>query len=202
MITINKQSILSAIQVHSPLLMETTQRSAAVLVLLMEDQDEELFLILTKRAQTLASYAGDYAFPGGIKDIKDADLRITAQREVHEELNLTRSSYKMVGQLDDFHDRFGDLVRPFVATITKKEFESHYKKSDAEVANIYYFSLNNIVNIKTDVNCEIITKRHPSYVYEHDDVFVWGLTASIIVHLGNIVFGFDKKVGKGLIETK
>ncbi|MHB1947675.1 MAG: NUDIX hydrolase [Gammaproteobacteria bacterium] len=196
----NKQSILVAIQAHSPILMDTTPHSAAVLVLLMEDQ-HKLFLVLTKRAQTLANYAGDYAFPGGMRDMTDADLKITVQREVREELNLTPTCYEIVGQLDDFHDRFGNLVRPYVATITKKEFESHYKKSDAEVANIYYFSLDDIVKIKPNVNLEKITKRHPTYVYEQDDVIVWGLTASIIVHLGNIIFGSNKMVGKYLVEN-
>lgn len=200
MIPVNKEAIITAIQAHSPIPIDTTPHSAAVLVLLMEDQNEKLFLVLTKRAQTLATYAGDYAFPGGIREITDADLKITAQREVHEELNLTPSCYEIVGQLDDFHDRFGNLVRPFVATITKTVFESHSKKSDDEVATIYYFSLDDIEKMQTDANLEIMTKRHPAYVYELGDVIIWGLTASIIVHLGNIVFGLKKKVGKRLIE--
>lgn len=192
----NKQAVIEAIKNHIPESLEETSHSAAVLVLLIEDSQENLFFLLTKRASTLANYAGDYSFPGGMRDGSDADFQATAQRETFEELNVSPSYYEMIGQLDDFNDRYGNLVRPYVATMTAKVFEAHYKKASDEVDKVYYFPLCDINAIETDPNLELLTKRKPSYLYHHDDVTVWGLTASILVLLGNIIFRLSKPVGR------
>lgn len=191
----DKKTIISKISEYKPVLMSETSHSAAVLVLIMYDEHDNLFLVVTKRAANLATYAGDYSFPGGIRESIDSDLKMTMEREVQEELALKPDCYQMIGQINDFIARFGNLVRPFVATISQKEFEKHHKNSQEEVAQIYYFPFDDVLKIESNESLARITKRHPSYYYSHDDVIIWGLTAAIIVHLSNIIYDLDRPVG-------
>ncbi len=195
----DKNTVISAISQYQPILMAETPASAAVLVILMYDEQDNLFLIITKRSNHVATYAGDYCFPGGMRESTDQAIKITAMREVEEELGLKNDSYQMIGQLDDFIDRYERLVRPFVAIMSKKKFEQHYKNNSDEIRGIYFFPLEDLLTVQESELLSLITKRHPSYFYLRDEVMIWGLTASIMVHLGNIIYGLNKSVGKGLV---
>jgi 8-oxo-dGTP pyrophosphatase MutT (NUDIX family) len=190
--TIDIITSLSHYQPHT--LAETTPYSAAVLVLIMQDTAGHLRLILTKRSNSVATYVGDYCFPGGMKEVDDPDLQFTAKRETQEELNIIPCLYHIIGSLDDFHDRYGNLVRPFIATITEQNFADHHQISTDEIAKLYYFPLNDLNKMAIDPRLEKIAQRHPSYSYTAGDVFIWGLTASIMVHLGNVIFNLNKPV--------
>lgn len=176
--------------------MDETSRSSSVLALFIYDEQDNIFLLVTKRSSHLADYAGDYSFPGGMREPSDSDFIITAEREVEEEIALKKDCYELLGQLDDFNDRYGNLVRPFTAIMSKTNFETYSKKSDDEIETLYYFPIDELKKIEMDSNLELITNRHPSYRYTKDNVTIWGLTASIMVHLSNIIFGLDKPLGK------
>jgi 8-oxo-dGTP pyrophosphatase MutT (NUDIX family) len=183
---------LSCYQPHT--LAETGTSSAAVLILLLHDVVGNLRILLTKRSETVATYIGDYCFPGGMREDSDPDLQFTAQRETKEELNLHPHHYRIIGALDDFQDRYGNLVRPFIATITEKDFADYHKISTDEIASLYYFPLNDLSKLDIDPKLARIAKRHPTYSYTAGDVFIWGLTASMMVQLSNVVFGLNKPV--------
>jgi 8-oxo-dGTP pyrophosphatase MutT (NUDIX family) len=186
--------ITSLSHYHPHTLAETAPYSAAVLILILQDTAGNQRLVLTKRSNSVATYVGDYCFPGGMKEADDPDLQFTAQRETEEELSLAPSLYHIIGTLDDFHDRYGNLVRPFIAIITEQNFADHHQISTAEIARLYYFPLNELDKMAIDTKLEQLTKRHPSYSYTAGDVFIWGLTASIMVHLGNVIFNLNKPV--------
>jgi 8-oxo-dGTP pyrophosphatase MutT (NUDIX family) len=190
----NKDLIISKIVAYQPQLIDETPVSAAVLVFMMYDQDENLSILVTKRPDHLATYAGDYCFPGGTRESFDPDLQATAIRETEEELGLQKNHYEVIGQLDDFVDRYGNLVRTYFAVISKDDFEQKAKNSSDEVASIFYLPLPELLKIQPDIELEKITKRHPTYRYTQDAVVIWGLTASIMVHLSNIIFQLDKPV--------
>jgi 8-oxo-dGTP pyrophosphatase MutT (NUDIX family) len=190
------KDIIDSICAYSPETATETPLSAAVLILLARDTQDKFFLILTKRPDTIATYAGDYCFPGGMRDTGEADLKATIIREVTEELSITPDYYQFIGQLDDFFDRFDNLVRPFVATISREDFEKHSHISESEIEEIYFLPIENLTQLEINPTLEKLIGRHPSYSYIHEKVFIWGLTASILVLLGNIVFNLDKPVAK------
>lgn len=73
-------------------------RPAAVLMLFSEGgQGREL--LLTERAATLRSHAGQISFPGGRQDATDADAVETALRETHEEVGLPPEEVQVFGKL-------------------------------------------------------------------------------------------------------
>lgn len=197
----NKHFIISTITSYQPQILAVTPVSAAVVVMILEDEQNNFSIIVTKRAPNVPTYAGDYCFPGGIKEEYDSDHVATAQREVAEELAIKKNQYELIGQLDDFFDRFGNLVRPYVAWMKKAEFEKNYSEFDGEVDGIFYLPIDEIKQFKIDENLEGLTKRHPSYIYHQDEVVIWGLTAGIMVHLGNVVFGLDRELGKGTSQS-
>ena len=189
------ERVVAILQKYQPVTVPNTPHSAAVLILLMYDEDN-ISLIVTKRSQTVATYIGDFCFPGGMKEITDNDLLVTAQREVQEELSLLPEHYQIVGQLDDFYDHYLSQVRPFVATISHEDFTRFSHSSADEIAELYYFPLQDIPLISRDEKLEKLSKRHPTYSYRQDKVMIWGLTASIMVLLGNILFGLSKPIAK------
>lgn len=180
-------SIIETLSHYQANLLPETHPCAAVMVLLITEKGSNIAIVLTKRAATLPTYAGDYSFPGGIKDTTDLDLHATAVRELNEELSIPLGTYKFIGQLDDFKDRFGNVVRPFVATMEKENFEKMHKVASEEIENVYYFPFQKIKELKDAPELHEITKRRPSYALREEAFFVWGLTAGILVHLGQIV---------------
>ncbi|KAJ5335300.1 hypothetical protein N7541_005126 [Penicillium brevicompactum] len=63
-------------------------RRAAVLILLYADAKGDLRVVVTIRAKTLSSYAGDAALPGGRADTEEETAFETARREASEEIGL------------------------------------------------------------------------------------------------------------------
>lgn len=75
--------------------------------------DRAAALLLTRRAPTLRSHAGQWALPGGrIDDGETAEQ--AALRELHEELGLALGADSVLGRLDDYATRSGYVVTPVV----------------------------------------------------------------------------------------
>lgn len=178
-----RENILKSLSQYKGVKLNETPLSAAVLIILLYDTNNNLEIVLTKRASDLPTYAGHYSFPGGMRDANDIDLFATAKREVQEELNLSPNSYQYVGNLDDFMSHDGHLVRPFVVEMKKSSFIKWHKKSDQEIEEIYYFNFKKLEEIKDEPRLYPITTRRPSYAFSEGRVFIWGLTAVILVHL-------------------
>ncbi|KAL4882789.1 NUDIX hydrolase domain-like protein [Aspergillus karnatakaensis] len=70
-------------------------RRAAVLVLLYANAKGDLRVVLTIRASTLSSYAGQAALPGGKSDSLSETPLQTARREAHEEIGLPGENYPL-----------------------------------------------------------------------------------------------------------
>ncbi|KAI9711394.1 MAG: hypothetical protein M1828_001939 [Chrysothrix sp. TS-e1954] len=68
-------------------------RRAAVLILLFADKRGDLRVVLTMRAATLKSYAGQAALPGGKTDSLLETPLMTARREAFEEIGLPEPEY-------------------------------------------------------------------------------------------------------------
>jgi 8-oxo-dGTP pyrophosphatase MutT (NUDIX family) len=192
------KEIIHTLSHYHPITQKETPQSAAVLILILEQEakssdgillndDDHLSIVLTKRATTLPTYAGHFSFPGGMREANDQDLYATAIRETQEELQLSPSLYQYIGQLDDCYDRFGNLVRPYIAIMKKNDFMHYHKISLDEVAEIYLLSLVKLKLFVDDPKLYAITERRPSYSFTEENVFVWGLTATILMHLLNVM---------------
>ncbi|KAH9045779.1 NUDIX hydrolase domain-like protein [Lactarius pseudohatsudake] len=92
---------------------------AAVLVALFVGRAGDLYVLLSRRAKTLRSYAGDTALPGGRVDDEDETIEDTARREAFEEIGLPNDKTKLplLCVLDPFIAGNQVLVTPVVVLI-------------------------------------------------------------------------------------
>lgn len=76
-------------------------RHSAVLVLLGASQSAPE-LLLIHRAADLAHHAGQFGFPGGMREASDADAESTALRETREEVGISPEGVELCGRLPIF----------------------------------------------------------------------------------------------------
>jgi 8-oxo-dGTP pyrophosphatase MutT (NUDIX family) len=98
-------------------------KEAAVLILFYPYNDE-IFLPLTRRTDTLESHKGQVSLPGGAREWGES-LQSTALRETCEELNACPGNWQILGRLSPLYiPPSGFLVSPFVAySPARPEFE-------------------------------------------------------------------------------
>lgn len=166
--------------------------SSICLLLVLGFDDFKLLMI--KRPANLNSYSNDYCFPGGKMDKTDLDLKITALRELEEEVYISKEKIRLVGQLDDFKTINNCLVRPFVMTVHKEAISKNIINS--EVSHIELFALTDLI-LMSDSEKVNQSKRNPNYEYKlpNGDI-IWGLSSSIIAHLRNIVLNENNIIDK------
>jgi 8-oxo-dGTP pyrophosphatase MutT (NUDIX family) len=78
----------------SPRIPEQTRR-AAVAVVLWGDGGGARKLVLVQRGHTAPQHPGELAFPGGMVEAADRDLRATARRELAEELGVREDLWEI-----------------------------------------------------------------------------------------------------------
>ena len=178
--------IAGCLRRHAPRTIESDEpvRRAAVALVLRPHDDDELELLLIKRAEyTGDPWSGHVAFPGGRSEPGDVSLEQTAVRETWEEtsIDLARDGI-VLGQLDDLGPRTPSLppivVRPYV-TLVQPDVSV---VPSAEVALAFWVPLCALTHpgatVESMVTARGATFRVPSYL--HDGHVVWGMTERIL----------------------
>jgi len=142
----------------------------------------ELWVLLTRRSDSLPHHAGQIAFPGGAAEAGDADEVATALRETEEEIGIPASQVLVLGQLDDLATPTGFIISPVVGAIPYP-FEVQLAAGEVEAVLPVPFSfLANPEMIEHQV-FEHRGKQVVSPVYHYRGRRVWGATAKIIADL-------------------
>ncbi len=91
--------------------------SAAVLVPITDHG--EPYLLFTKKTASVPHHQGQFSFPGGIVEQRDASRVETALREAWEEIRLPPSAVEVLGLLDDTETRATPfIITPVVGIVT------------------------------------------------------------------------------------
>ena len=156
------------------------ERKAAVLVPLYVDANE-LWVVLTKRAETLEKHGGQYAFPGGALELGE-DYWEAAVRETEEELGIERSKPLQLGELDESSTPSGFRIVPYVAAVP---YPLETTLNEGEIAEVFSAPVLAFANPRMveDRAVEIDGVRRMLRVYHVGSRQVWGLTARIIQNL-------------------
>ncbi len=112
-------------------------KPAAVMVLLYRKQDAYCIL-LNKRSEGVEYHKGEISFPGGASDPEDAGPLDTALRETEEEMGISRTDVKVLGEMDEVATRSRFLVRVFAGTI---DYPYDFNPSADEIAEVLEFPI-------------------------------------------------------------
>ena len=156
-------------------------RPAAILVPLLRVQFD-WHILMTRRAAHLAHHAGQISFPGGKIESYDASPVEAALREAHEEVQLPPALVQVVGLLDKVRSPAGFLVQPVVGIVRHEDAFDSLLSDPAEVDLIFTLPLmhlldpNNFRLVRRKTN----GRRNDYWVVEHDEHFIWGLSARVL----------------------
>lgn len=162
---------------------EGGRRQSAVLMLFAPGPTQDpdaVTVVLTERAGTMRSHAGQAAFPGGGTDPGDADATATALREAWEEIDLDPAGVQVLGTLPTLHIPVsGYDVTPVLAWWREPAPASLRAKDAAEVARVVLAPVADLVD-----PAHRFRVRHPSGftgpAWEVDGLLVWGFTAGLL----------------------
>ncbi len=155
-----------------------TLRKAAVLIGLVE-RHNELFVVMTQRAQHLRHHPGQVSFPGGKQEHHDTSLFDTAVRETQEEIGITADNIEVFGQLPPLVTVSGFSVTPIMAFI-----QPDYRLSiDAnEVAAVFEVPLSYLLDKRNLITQRFMIKSQPHriFAFPYQQYLIWGATAQML----------------------
>ena len=163
---------------------EGGRRHSAVLVLFAPDTgalpEQVTTVVITERAHSLRSHAGQPAFPGGGTEDHDPHPAATALREAHEEVDLDPGTVDVLGEMPTLHIPVsGYDVTPVLGWWREPDPASLWAKDPREVARVVQPSVSWLVAPE-----HRFLVRHPSGfvgpAWEVDGLLVWGFTAGLL----------------------
>jgi 8-oxo-dGTP pyrophosphatase MutT (NUDIX family) len=153
-------------------------RDAAVLIGLVE-REQQLQLVLTRRADHLKHHPGQVSFPGGKVEEHDLDVAETALRETHEELGIPPHKINVIGALPSLNTVSSFSVVPVVAFI-----DASYQPiiDENEVAELFEVPASFILSPDALGSYSVTHKgvSHTIYGALFEQQFIWGVTAQIL----------------------
>jgi len=162
-------------------------RPAAVLIGLIKRGPDDFHVLLTKRADDLASHAGQVSFPGGRIDDGDPSPLAAALREAQEEIGLAPDLIEPIGYLDTYETGTGFRILPVVGFVDPQaEFVPH----PGEVAAIFDVPLRFLMDPQNHERHarEYGGRTRHFFAFPYQDYYIWGATAGMLVNLWERVF--------------
>ena len=109
-------------------------RTAAVLLPVFRDAEQELRVVLVVRADDGGQHGGQLGLPGGKPEPGDADLLATALREAEEEVGLQPDAVDVVAALEPLHTQAtGWLVHPVLGRVPA---DTAWRLQETEIVGI------------------------------------------------------------------
>ncbi|MGB5951977.1 MAG: CoA pyrophosphatase [Ornithinimicrobium sp.] len=138
-------------------------------------------VVLTQRAASMRSHAGQVSFPGGGKEAGDDDEIATALREAEEEIGLEATEVSVLMSLPALHIAVsGYDVTPVLAWWHRPS--RIYPRQPAEVERVLRVPIADLIDPKRRFQV-----RHPSGytgpAFDVQDSTVWGFTAGVLDRL-------------------
>jgi 8-oxo-dGTP pyrophosphatase MutT (NUDIX family) len=154
--------------------------SAAVLVPITA-RDGRPHLVFTKKSDSVPHHKGQFSFPGGVVEQRDASRVEAALREAWEEIRLPAEAVEVLGLLDDTETRATSfIITPVVGIVTEAV---EFVPDGREIERVIEVPLEMLAD-PSIFRAETWTRggeSHEVYFYQvsSDDV-VWGATARIV----------------------
>ena len=168
---------------------ERTLRAAAVLVPLIAHEGGATVL-MTRRADTLASHTGQIAFPGGRLDPGETAVE-AALREAWEEVALDPDVVEVLGLGEAYETGTGFLVTPVIGWLTDPPRTRPSPDEVAEVFEVPWDFLIDGANHRRDYYDPETGPRRWYWAVPFGERYIWGVTAGIVRALRTRLYGED-----------
>ena len=160
---------------------------AAVLALFYPNQNNEVTLLLTKRANYNGTHSGQISFPGGKVEQSDLNLKQTALRETFEEVGIIDEDIEVIREFTEVYIPPSNfLVTPFIGIIYNKPIF----KVNSEVAKIIEVPFSKLID-ETNIGSIKITNSYMKETsvpcFKIDDSIIWGATAMILSEIREVL---------------
>jgi 8-oxo-dGTP pyrophosphatase MutT (NUDIX family) len=146
-------------------------------------------LLFTKKSEAVPHHKGQFAFPGGICEARDASRVETALREAREEIGLPPETVEVLGLLDDTATRATPFViTPVVGLV--REPPPAFRPDGREIERVIEVPLDRLRDpgIYRREIWERDGERQPVHFFDVsvEDV-IWGATARILRQLLDLI---------------
>lgn len=181
----NSHQIIARFQLSAPASVQPLaspcdkSRLASAVILPLIDVHDCAHVLLCKRPEYLKHHPGEICLPGGKHEPQDINLRHTALRELHEELNIMPAQINVIGQLPNYSTLTGFTITPFVGVLDK---QTQWIGDPSEVATSFLVPVHTLAD---ESNWQPIPFKHlgqhrtlKGFSTPHG--LLWGATASII----------------------
>lgn len=160
-------------------LLQAAPMPAAVLVTIVHGPMPGI--LLTKRTSTLAKHAGQVAFPGGRIEAGET-VEQAALREAFEEVGLAPDQPEVLGRLPDYLTGTGFRISPVLALLPEPVVLT---PNPSEVEAIFTLPLTVLLDPAAPEKrrAEFRGRKREFWVWPHEQHYIWGATAAILVHL-------------------
>lgn len=155
------------------------QRRAAVLVPLFV-RDGGLWILLTRRTETVEHHRGQISFPGGAEEEDDESLYQTAMRESQEEIGLDPSDVRYLGALTPLTTVTDFYVEPFVAAIP---YPYPFRPQESEIAELIEVPVTSLLDPKALERRVLPGREELTLFYHYGEKVIWGATARMVKEL-------------------
>jgi 8-oxo-dGTP pyrophosphatase MutT (NUDIX family) len=154
-------------------------RRAAVLIPLFV-REGQLWVIFTRRTETVEHHRGQISFPGGGEEAEDGSLAETALRETEEEIGVAREDAVLLGSLTPISTVTDFYVEPFVAAIPQPYA---FRPQPAEIAEILEVPIRALLDPRILETRKLPHRDEPVLFYHYGETVIWGATARMLAEL-------------------
>ncbi len=169
--------------------------SAAVLVPITE-RAGRAHVLFSKKSDAVPHHKGQFSFPGGVVEQRDASRVETALREAWEEIQLPPPAVEVLGLLDDTETRATQFVITPVVGIVTEPVE--FVPDGREIERVIEVPLATLAD-PAIFRAETWTRdgeAHDVYFYQvSPEDLVWGATARIVKQFLDLLDEEERRAG-------
>lgn len=186
----------AALSRHPRIALDRSDLISAAVLLPITDRGGP-HVLFTKKSDAVPHHKGQFSFPGGICEERDASRVETALREAWEEVGIPAEAVEVLGLLDDIATRATPFVITPVVGIIRGALD--FKPDGREIERVIEVPLDLLRDpaiFRTEI-WERGGEPHPVHFYQVsvEDV-VWGATARILKQFLEIVDEPDQPEAK------
>jgi 8-oxo-dGTP pyrophosphatase MutT (NUDIX family) len=154
-------------------------RRAGVLVPLFV-RDAKLWILFTKRTESVEHHRGQISFPGGGEEEVDEDLYKTALREAEEELAIAPADVVSLGSLSPIVTVTNFYVEPYVVAVPQPYV---FRPAEAEIAEVIEAPVAALMDPAIRESKPMPGREGMILFYHYGKHVIWGATAGILAEL-------------------